>query len=256
MDKEIIKKKIQRILNHFQVGDYAYTIRESNTLLKKLPDNIFLINLIGSCYLNLGNFKMASDAFVHIINLDNKNIAAYNNLGNVFKAQKKFEDAEKNYNKALEINPSFINSMVNLGNLYFERNNYQKAIENYLKALKIDDKNSLTHYNLGLVYHSIGEFDNSHKAFEKVLPSKLFEYASTGKPIWAGLRGYASDFINENIDNCAIFSPFDIEEAELAFKKLKVVTMPRHRFNKEFSSKEILDKMAKDIIRFAQKDEA
>ena len=95
---------------------------------------------------------------------------------------------------------------------------------------------------------------NDHKAFEKVLPSKLFEYASTGKPIWAGLKGYASDFMNENIDNCAIFSPFDIEEAELAFKKLKVVTS-RHRFNKKFSSKEILDKMAKDIIRFAQKDE-
>ena len=97
---------------------------------------------------------------------------------------------------------------------------------------------------------------NDHKAFEKVLPSKLFEYASTGKPIWAGLKGYASDFMNVNIDNCAIFSPFDIEEAELAFKKLKVVTSPRHKFNKKFSSKEILDKMAKDIIKFAQKDEA
>ncbi len=169
MNKEILRKKIQRLVNHFKVGDYEHVLRESHILLKKLPENIFLMNLIGSCYLNLGNLKMASDAFVHIINQDNKNIAAYNNLGNVFKAQRKFEDAKKNYNKALEINPSFTNAMVNLGNLYYEMNDYQKAIDNYLKSLKIDNQNALAHYNLGLVYQSIGEFDVSQKAFEKVL---------------------------------------------------------------------------------------
>ena len=160
MNKEILRKKIQRLVNHFKVGDYEHVLRESHILLKKLPENIFLMNLIGSCYLNLGNLKMASDAFVYIINLDNKNIAAYNNLGNVFKAQRKFEDAEINYKKALKINPSFTNAIVNLGNLFFEINDYQKAIENYLKALKIDNKLPLAHYNLGLVYQSIGEFEN------------------------------------------------------------------------------------------------
>ena len=33
---------------------------------------------------------------------------------------------------------------------------------------------------------------NAHAAFEKVLPSKIFEYAATGKPIWAGVAGYAA----------------------------------------------------------------
>ena len=128
-----------------------------------------MINLIGSCYQNLGNLKMAADAFVYIINLDNKNIAAYNNLGNVFKALKKFEEAKENYLKAIKIKPDFINAITNLGNLYFELNDYQKAIENYLAAIKIDDQNALTHYNLGLVYQSIGEFEKSKKQFEKVL---------------------------------------------------------------------------------------
>ena len=63
-----------------------------------------MINLIGSCYQNLGNLKMAADAFVYIINLDNKNIAAYNNLGNVFKTLKKFEEAKENYLKAIKKN--------------------------------------------------------------------------------------------------------------------------------------------------------
>ena len=70
---------------------------------------------------------MAADAFVYIINLDNKNIAAYNNLGNVFKTLKKFDDAKENYLKAIKVKPDFINAITNLGNLYFELNDYQKA---------------------------------------------------------------------------------------------------------------------------------
>ena len=169
MDKETIKNKLQALLNHYNTGNYEHTLRESEILLKKLPNNIFLINLIGSCYQNLGNLKMAADAFVYIINLDNKNIAAYNNLGNVFKTLKKFDEAKENYLKAIKVKPDFINAITNLGNLYFELNDYQKAIENYLEAIKIEDQNALAHYNLGLVYQSIGEFEKSKKQFEKVL---------------------------------------------------------------------------------------
>ena len=41
---------------------------------------------------------------------------------------------------------------------------------------------------------------NDYSAFQKVLPSKLFEYAAQGKPIWAGVAGYAAEFIDKNIE--------------------------------------------------------
>ena len=47
---------------------------------------------------------------------------------------------------------------------------------------------------------------NDKAAFLKVLPSKLFEYAATGKPILAGVSGYAAKFIDENIVGCEVFS--------------------------------------------------
>ena len=40
---------------------------------------------------------------------------------------------------------------------------------------------------------------NAYPAFEKVLPSKIFEYAATGKPILAGVSGYSADFIRNNL---------------------------------------------------------
>ena len=46
-----------------------------------------------------------------------------------------------------------------------------------------------------------------HAAFEKVLPSKIFEYAALRKPILAGVAGYAARFIEEEIGNAAVFAP-------------------------------------------------
>ena len=52
---------------------------------------------------------------------------------------------------------------------------------------------------------------NDLEAFKKVLPSKLFEYAAFDKPIVAGVGGYASQFIQENLSNYILFAPTDVE---------------------------------------------
>jgi glycosyltransferase involved in cell wall biosynthesis len=40
---------------------------------------------------------------------------------------------------------------------------------------------------------------NDADSFKKVLPSKIFEYAATGKPILAGVRGYPANFLKNNV---------------------------------------------------------
>ncbi|KXO83921.1 glycosyltransferase WbuB [Stutzerimonas stutzeri] len=89
---------------------------------------------------------------------------------------------------------------------------------------------------------------NDYDAFRKVLPSKLFEYAALGKPIWAGVTGYAADFIADHISNAVVFNPCDAEDASSSFYKLEVVTKPRIEFAKQFSRAAIMKNMAEDII--------
>ena len=57
----------------------------------------------------------------------------------------------------------------------------------------------------------------AHAAFEKVLPSKLFEYAALGKPVLAGVAGFAARFVREEISNAAVFPPCDVAGAVRAF---------------------------------------
>lgn len=89
---------------------------------------------------------------------------------------------------------------------------------------------------------------NDYDAFKKVLPSKLFEYGAMGKPIWAGVSGYAAEFVRTELDNSVVFHPCDTAEAERVFSQLRLKNEPRDRFAAKFSRVNIAKEMAKDVV--------
>src|SRR5690606_3633485 len=89
---------------------------------------------------------------------------------------------------------------------------------------------------------------NDYEAFRKVLPSMLFEYGALGKPIWAGVAGYAAEFIVENLDNASVFAPCDADEAVTALNKLDIADSPRPDFIARYNRTTIMDEMAKDLV--------
>lgn len=94
---------------------------------------------------------------------------------------------------------------------------------------------------------------NNYEAFLKVLPSKIFEYAASGKPIWAGVSGYAAEFLHDEVPNSAIFKPCNVEQAIKSFQDLKIQTSNRIAFTKKYSREKIMHKMATDIIKIIKK---
>jgi len=95
---------------------------------------------------------------------------------------------------------------------------------------------------------------NDYGALRKVLPSKLFEYASTGKPVWAGVSGYPATFIEKEISNAAVFQPCNVDEAKNALSKLVLSRVKRAAFIEKFSCESIMERMAADIISCGSED--
>ena len=93
---------------------------------------------------------------------------------------------------------------------------------------------------------------NDLPAFTRVLPSKLFEYAATGKPILAGVAGYARDFIQEHVTGAAVFHPCDVSHAENAFRELCLKDVDRSAFSIRYARTTIMKKMAEDILEASQ----
>lgn len=87
----------------------------------------------------------------------------------------------------------------------------------------------------------------NHAAFEKVLPSKLFEYAALGKPVLAGVGGYSARFVKQEISNAAVFRPGDAEGAVRAFRSLQLGYSPRADFVAKYRRTNITRAMADEI---------
>lgn len=91
---------------------------------------------------------------------------------------------------------------------------------------------------------------NDLDAFRKVLPSKVFEYAATGKPILAGLAGHAAEFVTEHLPDAEVFQPLDADAMAQAIDRLIKSPPKRDRseFRRLFARSQIMERLASDII--------
>ena len=90
---------------------------------------------------------------------------------------------------------------------------------------------------------------NDHAAFEKVLPSKVFEYAAFGKPILAGVSGFAAQFLQEKLDACAVFAPCNVSQALRALEALlQAPNVDNSEFVAKYDRTEIMREMATSIV--------
>ena len=91
---------------------------------------------------------------------------------------------------------------------------------------------------------------NDYKAFRKVLPSKIFEYAATGKPILAGVAGYAAEFLRDQVPGVEVFQPCDSAAIQASLSRLLngPRTIDRTDFCSRYIRKNIMREMAKDLL--------
>ena len=92
---------------------------------------------------------------------------------------------------------------------------------------------------------------NEIPAFQRVLPSKIFEYAALRKPIVAGLSGYSAKFILDNVPYATIFNSGDVDGCVDAIKKAESLEIKDKNidiFIEKFSLEKIMNKMAIHIF--------
>lgn len=91
---------------------------------------------------------------------------------------------------------------------------------------------------------------NGLNAFDKVLPSKLFEYGATAKPILAGVSGHSVDFLRQYMPDVEVFNPLDVNAMTRAVERL-IEAPPmssRSQFLELFNRSRIMKSLANDII--------
>lgn len=91
---------------------------------------------------------------------------------------------------------------------------------------------------------------NNYKAFEKVLPSKLFELATFPQPVIAGVGGFAAEFVRNNIDNAILFEPCNVKQLVDSLLSYEYTQFKRTAFIEKFTREAVNRDMAGSILQY------
>jgi tetratricopeptide (TPR) repeat protein len=95
--------------------------------------------------------------------------AAYNNLGNALREQKKLPEAIAAYHKAIEVDPKFAGAYYNLGVALSDQKKLPEAIAAYYKAIEIDPKLAFAYGGLGNALREQKELPEAIAAYHKAI---------------------------------------------------------------------------------------
>jgi glycosyltransferase involved in cell wall biosynthesis len=95
---------------------------------------------------------------------------------------------------------------------------------------------------------------NDLAAFRKVLPSKIFEYAATGKPILAGVGGFAAEFLRAEVPGVEVFAPCDVAGMSAALDRLLQgpTRIDRTDFCRRYRRDEVMRGLAESVLHTAE----
>tara|TARA_B100000029_G_scaffold513835_1_gene614596 strand:- start:3407 stop:4966 length:1560 start_codon:yes stop_codon:yes gene_type:complete len=217
MNKEKIKNEVKNIQNLFLSKNYKLIIQTSKKAIEKYPKISIFYNLLGLALNNLGEYTKAITILLEGYKINSKDTAILNNLGNAYKYNYDYENAEKFYQKAIELNQNYFHAYLNYGNLKREINLFKEANDLYNKALKINQNDPIINYALAMSYQSLGNFKKSNYYAEETL--KLEPKFTKADLLLSRSKQYKKNdnHLNKMIDKLKNLELNEIQKAELNF---------------------------------------
>lgn len=141
---------------------------ELSPIPRKVSDRMSALWEVAHNGMKENSLLRAEKALLTILNIDQKNAAAYNRLGILYAKQKEFKDAIDCFEIASSIEPS-ASSLHNLGLIYYETENFEKAGTAFEQALKLEDQLAARHIAFAKVQEKQGNKALMIKSLEKAV---------------------------------------------------------------------------------------
>jgi Tfp pilus assembly protein PilF len=117
----------------------------------------------------LGDFENALFNYKQVLQRDDLNIEAHNNLGLLYRDKGLLEEAVREFLRALAISPGYARARNNLGVVYLNQRKLDDAAAQFHSALAIDPKNVESFVNLSIAEKQSGRRDAARTALVRAL---------------------------------------------------------------------------------------
>lgn len=140
--------------------------------LRRMPNNIQLINNLGVSYLNRGNFDGAIDHFQRALEINKNFFPALANMAKTYFLKKDTDEALRIYFSIEEIEPDNVHVLNTIGDLLFAKKDFSKALKYFDRASKIDQDNIAALNNIATIFLIEKKVDKAIRYLRRVIAVK------------------------------------------------------------------------------------
>lgn len=204
----IIKKQNSLKYDGFQLynnGQYDKAIPyfEKALVFDSLDEEA--MTTLGSCYINIAEFKTGVDYSVRGINMYNENFIAYDNLGVAEFFSKNYDKAITNYKKSLSYRINWKSPILNLAKTYFFLKNYDSAIWYFNMGNKYFPNDVEIYQNMAEIYKAMNENELALQLFENILKITPNDHNAKRNIEWLK-KTMSNQALNEDIEKAKYYS--------------------------------------------------
>jgi len=180
------EKLFKKASNKHKKGEHAAARVLYQRNLKRYPDHVDSLYMLGTLYAEQGDLAKARDYLLQAADQAPRSPMIQNNLGNVYLQSGAYEEALLCYQKTLSIDASVTQANYNLGQAFAHLGRLQEAIGCYEKSVAQQPHYFSAWFNLGKMALALGYYPKSIAAFRKALalqPNSLLTMHSLGSAL-------------------------------------------------------------------------
>lgn len=175
----------QLALYYQRAGEFDRSLVHYQAVLQRDELNVEAHNNLGLLYKDKGLTEEAIREFQRALSIAPRYGRAHNNLGVTLLELGRFDAAAAEFRAALAIDPRDVDAMINLALAQKSTGQVADARGGLVRALAVDPHNAPAHYNLGLQYEAAGEAARALEHYKAFLAYSGPEYAARAPDVRA-----------------------------------------------------------------------
>jgi len=156
-------------VQHHQAGRLQAAEQIYHQILTTNPNHPDALHLLGVIAFQSGDYDLAVDYITRAIKVNGAVAKFHCNLGNVFQAERKLDEAIRSFRHALQLDPQFAEAFHNLGSALADNDQLGEAVNAYRRSLKLKPYSAETWTNLGVALTAQGKIEEAVASFDSAL---------------------------------------------------------------------------------------